>query len=95
LHRRTEGASAPSVLLTVDKPFWQGFDKHGGFVKGDGNPPSRYILAKSEYNSDFAAQAVELLRQLEERKALRRLPFFCTVFTSHAVLTDQEAFEKI
>ena len=52
---------SPVPVQPVDKPFWRSFDKHGGFVKGDGNPPSRYILAKSEYNSDFASQAVDTL----------------------------------
>ncbi len=42
-------------IQTADKPFWQGFDMLGGTVKGDGNPSSRYILVKSEYDSDFVS----------------------------------------
>ena len=49
------GLTGIALIQTVDKPFWQSFDMHGGTVRGDGNPPSRYILAKSEYNSDFAS----------------------------------------
>jgi hypothetical protein len=60
--RSKEGAAKErSALSGHRKPFWQGFDMHGGFVKGDGNPPSRYIPAKSENNSDFASQAVDSL----------------------------------
>ncbi len=43
------------------------YDKHGGFVKGDGIPPSRYILAKSENISDYVLKLSTFYRQLERR----------------------------
>ncbi len=51
------GQSTVLCPLTADKPMNQGFDPHGGFVKGAEKPLSRCILAESEAFSDSSLSA--------------------------------------
>ena len=46
VQRKKAAATFVTAALTVDKPMQQGIDAQGGFMKGDGNPPSCYNPCK-------------------------------------------------